>query len=266
MQASNKGTEPTRSPAAPAEPAAIALLVLQGALGFSVRCTPRRQTLRVETSSGAVYVKVRDGRRADARAEWRWLRELSALGLSVPTPLALVERGRRSALATAAVVGRPCDAWFREAEDRDARPEAVLFACAQVAVAVARLHASGLVYRDLYWNHVFTDRLAREAAPVFLDVERVFRPRFRFERWRIKDLAGLRCSLPCAPGLRAEVRFLHAYSKALGLESADARTRRREWLVQAGQKARRIAAHEPKYGGTHPRGGLAARERSAWSP
>lgn len=248
MQASNKGTHAPPGPRWDGSPQAAAEAALDGAVGFSVRCTPRRQTLRVETAGVDLYVKLRDGRLADARAEWHWLHVLGGLGLRVPEPLAFVVRGRRSALVTGAVAGRPCDAWFRGGGVAGRRGPALAFACGPVARAVAALHAQGLVYRDLYWNHVFATGLGGDAVPVFLDVERVFRPRFRFERWRVKDLAGLRSSLPVAPSLREVARFLCAYSAALGLDPSASRRRRRDWIKAAGRKAARIASHQPKYG------------------
>jgi hypothetical protein len=115
-----------------------------------------------------------------------------------------------------------------------------------VAKAVRRLHDQGLVFRDLYWNHLFARDLSPDSEPVFLDVERVFRPRWRWERWVVKDLAGLLASVPAALALRAGdgVRFLRSY---LGADWP-LRSRRHRLMRKIAAKAARIRAHRPRYG------------------
>jgi hypothetical protein len=75
----------------------------------------------------------------------------------------------------------------------------------------------------------------------------VFRPRWRFERWRTKDLAGLASSYPGEVPLRVATRFLRAYLAAdAGLPTG--RGVLRVALRRAGAKAQRIRSHAPKFG------------------
>ncbi len=245
MQASNDGTPTGQAQAAAAE--AMLLDAMRGACGFSVRCTPGRITRMVAWNGGAAFAKVRTSRPADAQREWRWLRELPRLGLPTPEPIAFVRRGRGTALLLRGVAGRPLDAFFREARGAAEFARVVSFAVRAVAPRVASLHRSGVVYRDLYWGHVVADGVEAGHDVTFLDVERVFSPRWRFERWRTKDLAGLASSFPGEIPLRAAVRFLRAYLAAdAGL--ANGRGAVRLLLRRAAGKAVRIRAHAPRFG------------------
>jgi hypothetical protein len=69
----------------------------------------------------------------------------------------------------------------------------------------------------------------------------VFRPRFRVRRWLVKDLAGLRASVPVALPERAMLRFARAYlQEPLSLH--------RRLLRAVVAKAARIRARRPRYG------------------
>lgn len=241
MQASNKGT--------PSEAACTEALLAarDGAAGVTVRCTPRRITRMVEVDGVVAFAKLRTGRPGDAEAEWRWLHELPRLGLPTPAPLGFVRIGRWTGLLTRALAGRTFDAWAldAQAEGAAAKERLCAFAVREVAPRVAALHRAGLVYRDLYWNHIVADAVGGKIA--FLDVERVFRPRWRFERWRTKDLAGLASSYPGEVPLRVAARFLRAYFAA-GAGVPAGRGVLREAMRRAGAKARRIRSHAPKFG------------------
>lgn len=247
MQASNKSGAATHQVRGRDECERLANAVLDGALGQTVRCTPMRCTTMFPVASEVWFGKVRHGGMRAAIAEWRWLHELPAIGLAVPEPLAFVRRGRRSVLVTSAVNGRPLDVVIAEAMARGEHAAIADFACQVVAVAVAALHASGLVYRDLYWNHLFVDRLGPGARLVFLDVERVFAPRVCRRRWHVKDLAGLVSSFPGTLSPKSAMRFLRAYLLARG-DAPNGRALRRWLFVHVGAKSKRIRAHVPKYG------------------
>lgn len=212
-----------------------------GSAGRTVRCVPTRRTLVAECDGGRLFAKWRRGARADAAAEWRWLHELPLLGWRVPEPIAWLGRGRRSLLITAGLSGRALDAWAHDALRDGWLPELVHWACRRVAPQVRALHDAGLVYRDLYWNHVFAADPRTDAAPHFLDVERVFRPRWRRRRWWVKDLAGLWSSAPAAVPARAALRFLRVW--------AGGSLRGQCVLVrEIAAKAARIRAHRPRFG------------------
>ena len=213
----------------------------QGTSGRIVRCVPTRWTVALEHDDGWLFAKVRRGERARAAAEWRWLHVLPLLGLRTPSPVAWVGRGGRTMLVTRGVAGRPLDGWIADAARDGWLRELGAWACREVAPRVRALHAAGLVYRDLYWNHVFAEDPRNGALPTFLDVERVTRVRWRRRRWVIKDLAGLLSSLPASLPQRLLLRFARAYW------GERLRWRRRD-LDAIRRKAAQIRGHAPRYG------------------
>lgn len=226
-----------------ADEARLAESIAHGALGLTVRCTPRRRTVMVELADGRVlFGKVRRGHAGHARAEWRWLHVLPLAGFRVPRPVLLHRAHGHTVLCTEAVPGRPLDALWREAAQRGELAAAIAYACEVVAPMVRRLHDRQLVFRDLYWNHLFAEAMQPGAAePVMVDVERVMQPRWRFSRWRTKDLAGLLSSLPVPLRAVDKLRFLRAYLGQLPPDWA-------ALALRVLRKARLIAAHRPRYG------------------
>ena len=61
---------------------------------------------------------------------------------------------------------------------------------------VRGMHSSGLVHRDLYASHIFLQDHDGRIELFLIDVARVFRPKRRKFRWRVKDLAQLKYSAP----------------------------------------------------------------------
>jgi hypothetical protein len=213
----------------------------RGALGRTVRCVPTRRTVAARCGDTWLFGKWRHGARRSAAAEWHWLHVLPLLGVRVPEAIAWIGRGRRSLLVTAGLPGRALDAWAVDAADEGWLDELVAYACEHVAPQVRRLHDAGLAYRDLYWNHVWSEHPREGGASMFLDVERVFQPRWRRRRWLVKDLAGLLASVPVELPPRAALRFLRAY---FGEPLAP----HRALLAAIERKAEAIRQHEPRYG------------------
>ncbi len=245
MHASNKPGDPEALGRADADApfAAVVHALWRGAIGHTVRCVPTRRTVAVHHEGTWLFGKLRDGERGRAQAEWRWLHVLPMVGVQVPRPVAFVGRGRRTLLVTSGLRGRALDVWAVIARDEGWLSKLVRYACAQLAPLVRRLHDRGLAFRDLYCNHVFAEapRDANATAPALLDVERVFAPRLRRQRWLVKDLAGLWASVPVELEARDGLRFLRAY---LGEPVAN----RRGLLAAIVAKAERIRAHVPKFG------------------
>ncbi len=225
----------------------VAADALMDPRGRLVRCTPWRRTVMQTMPDGSrLFCKYRSRRRSDAMAEWRALQELARIGIQVPEPLFLAVAGSASVVGMAGVPGRPMDAWFGDGR----RPRAAMAAMPQL---LRRLHDAGWVYRDMYWNHVFStgagarqpqsEPLASLAGDLWLvDVERAFQPTWRHHRWIVKDLAGLLSSAPRDCTAADALRFLRGY---LGGLQGDWRRLAR----QVAAKSERIRAHVTKYPG-----------------
>ncbi len=134
----------------------------------------------------------------EARAEWEAIERVGQLG--IPT-LKAMARGqdqpsagavRSSFVMTAELTGT--DEGDRVAAQLS--PEERLRLLRRVATYTRQLHHAGYVHRDLYLCHYMVATELTSAGdqerPVFLiDLQRLTRPRWFPERWRIKDLAAL---------------------------------------------------------------------------
>ncbi|MGE0142270.1 MAG: lipopolysaccharide kinase InaA family protein [Planctomycetota bacterium] len=215
--------------------------------GRLVRDTPTRATWEMEVPGlGRVYRKLRDGRSADAVAEWRWLGELASRGFTVPVRILVHRVGNASVLLMRSVPGRALDEWILESAPTGELPRALeKYLVGPVARCVARLHGAGFVHRDLYWNHLFAAEIGSEAAePALIDVERMRRPwRLRRRRWVVKDLGALLGSWPLAVQPKSlALRFLRTYCG--GRLPARWKAFARSILA----RAHRIRTHVPRYG------------------
>ncbi len=143
---------------------------------------------------------------------------------------------RRSYIIVSAVPGEAMDRcgedFFASHQDD---PEALGLFTRKLIDLVGRLHEAGYVHRDLYSSHIF---LAEGAEPelYLIDLARMFRPRWRRFRWRVKDLAQLKYSMPEPWVRRCWKDFLRGY---LG------RGRRLQRLGRAiDRKVERIRRHD----------------------
>lgn len=155
-----------------------------------------------------------------AEVEWRNIRAARAAGL--PTMQAVIRGqeggwvgGGRSYIIVAAVGGealsRCGEDYIRRRADRGA--SALI---AGLAELVGTLHASGYVHRDLYAAHIFLDDRIGRPQLCLIDLARMFAPHFRTFRWRVKDLAQLKCSMPAEWTRRHWDDFLTAYLTRYG--------------------------------------------------
>jgi len=191
------------------------------------------------------------GGRSTAETEWAWIRALDNLGIAVPPAVAcgwdrsfVIER--RSVLVTAEIPGGSLERWVAEQNNvtgvAPVVKRAVMRALADIT---ARLHGAGLVHRDLYLAHVFMAPAAGAApALTLIDLQRVFRPHWRFERWRIKDLAALNYSTP--PGAASRADRLRWFKWYLGHSKLGPAERR--LIGRVVHKTARIARHSHKHG------------------
>lgn len=186
-------------------------------------------------------------RHGSAWWEWHNIQRLGDAGIPTATPVACGEkmRGlveRRSFLVTDAIPGESLERWVPEhlkpGGDVDWRERRALVE--QLANFVRMLHRRRLVHRDLYLSHVFISH-NKTGRAVFrlIDLQRLFRPRLRWRRWVVKDLAALHYSTPpdCV-SVTERLRFMRRY---LGVRRFAPKHRRLIRAVLA--KARRTQRH-----------------------
>jgi len=65
-----------------------------------------------------------------------------------------------------------------------------------LAQLVRRFHQAGYVHRDLYASHIFMVSRPGGVELRLIDLARMFAPSWRRFRWRVKDLAQLKYSMP----------------------------------------------------------------------
>jgi hypothetical protein len=93
------------------------------------------------------------------------------------------------------------------------------------------------VHRDLYASHIFADRRGGRTDLYLIDLARVFRPRWRLRRWRVKDLAQLKYSMPQTWTAACWDEFLGQYLRRL---SIDADRRQACWQRAIDRKVARM--------------------------
>ncbi|MFA6133865.1 MAG: lipopolysaccharide kinase InaA family protein [Phycisphaerae bacterium] len=127
---------------------------------------------------------------------------------------------RRSYILLSAVPGVALEHCFAEFMDRNAsRPEVLEDFTRRLAELVAALHRSGYVHRDLYASHIYLDDPDGAMRLSLIDVARMFRPRCCVFRWRVKDLAQLKYSMPPAWIERHWDAFFQDYLRLVGISN-----------------------------------------------
>ena len=189
-----------------------------------------------------VYGKLYRGRGRAAAIEERWLVRLPALGIKAARPIARMGGTDRALLVLEAAPGRSLDAWMVDAARAGWLADCWRYVVAEVAPFVRALHGAGVIHRDLNAAHLFTPDPRTAGAPTVIDVERMFRPRFRRWRWVVKDLASLLASSPVPVPATVAMRFLRNCAQGA------TRAERRRLAIAIARKAARVAAHRPRYG------------------
>jgi len=189
------------------------------------------------------------GRTSPARREFENIRHLSAAGLPTMRAIAMGEESdalgpRRSYIIVSAVPG---EALERAGEEFLGRNRADQQAMGRFNDALVRLvgdlHRAGYVHRDLYASHVFLREAPGGPELYLIDLARAFRPRWRRFRWRVKDLAELKYSMPPAWVEDHWERFLTGYLGGAGdvgkwsaaIDRKVARMRRRQRRKASGR-------------------------------
>lgn len=176
---------------------------------------PLSQQLRRIVSAGL--------RQSTAGREWQTTLALAEAGIPVSEPVAFGQETRagferRSFIVLEAAPGRSLEGWLpvewkRRAFGADFRRRRELVLA--LARQVAAFHAAGFVHRDLYASHIFIQDAAGGAPRfTFIDLQRVFRPRWRRRRWIVKDLAQLYYSTAAFASRADRLRFWREYLRS----------------------------------------------------
>lgn len=199
------------------------------------------------------------GHLSTAGVEWRNARDLARAGVRAAEAVAFGEQMRgplevRSCILLGEVSGVSLEKWV-PAQLPPMSAEADLGGRRQLldglARFVARFHAAGFVHRDLYLCHIFFDAEpavesgGAEAEQRFclIDLQRVFRPKWRKRRWAVKDLAALDFSSPLdLIGPWERLRFLCRYVQHCP-QFGSARVLARKIAAKRAIMTRRVESH-----------------------
>jgi tRNA A-37 threonylcarbamoyl transferase component Bud32 len=197
--------------------------------------TRRRTRIELNDSDGAPHVlylkrygpeRLKDrwrrfltyGRCSPASVEFNNIRAAQAAGVSTMNAVAFGHEmgpcglaAKRSYMVVTSVPGdalERCGEDFLAAGADDGRADRLTLALAD---QIGALHAGGMVHRDMYAAHVFLHESPGGIELYMIDMARVFSPRWRMFRWRVKDLAQLKYSMPPVWIRDCWEAFLEAY-------------------------------------------------------
>ena len=154
--------------------------------------------------------------RSPARTEFENIRAARAAGVATMQAVIFGDDSpwawrRRSYIIVAPVPGDALERCFERFLAMNPSREAAEDFTRKLAKMVSTLHGAGYVHRDLYSSHVFLCAAGGPAKLYLIDLARMFRPRWRWFRWVVKDLAQLKYSMPAAWGDRWWDFFLAEY-------------------------------------------------------
>lgn len=189
-----------------------------------------------------------------ARTEFGNIRTAAAAGIATMEGVIFGEDSprpwpRRSYIIVTAVPGDAMARCFEQFLDSNPGREAGEAVTRKLVEMVSALHASGWVHRDLYATHIFLHESDDGVCLYLIDLARMFRPRWRRFRWRVKDLAQLRYSMPSAWTDRWWDFFLAEYLGPQGRVQAGrynrAIDRKVRWMLRRNRRK-----GQPKWAGT----------------
>ena len=173
-----------------------------------------------------------------AKREFDALSALRALGISVPRPLAYIERGGGSLLAMEQISS---GATLREALVTTSVAESERL-IGRLLELVLSLHSAGWHHRDLYLHHILVDS---RGELVLIDLGRARRPFWVRRRWFAKDIAALLLWTPREVSDRERLRFLLRYMNGMKMLK---RGERRRFIMDVLLRRERMARHRPRHG------------------
>ena len=173
-----------------------------------------------ETGRNLLQRRFEDGEpTAIAIREVRVAAALEKMGITTFKPLAWGWQGswgtrQKSFLVMSQVPGISMERWLEKTTiattPADWQKKKALVK--EVALLARKFHGAGWFHRDFYLCHIFISEAGGNSQFALVDLARVFRPRWRIERWRIKDLAQLNYSASPKDFSRPmRLRFAHDY-------------------------------------------------------
>lgn len=177
----------------------------------------------------------------DARREMRRARQLRAAGVDTPDVLACCTAGGCEWVLTRAVApATPADVWHGEQLVRGQVGRAEIRRMIdQLAGLIGRMHAAGIVHRDLHCGNVLVQPAGPAWRLVLMDLHRTQRRARLSRRLRAANLAQLMHDRWGATTRSERMRFLVRYLAASGAEGS-----RRGWAYLVEQFARRHRARQ----------------------
>lgn len=182
----------------------------------------------------------------EALHEWHALQQLRAGGFNTAVPIAAGQSRAagvvtRSFLMTAEIAGGV--AAHRHVLTLNAQQRRALVK--QMAAWTARFHGAGFAHKDFYLSHIFVvpPETGGEPDLFCIDLQRLARPRFLRERWRIKDLAQLGYTAQLAGATRSDLLcFYRACEQRRRLTPAD-----KQFIRRVLARIRRLHGRRPKF-------------------
>jgi hypothetical protein len=242
--------------------------IMAHARGSVMRSVPGRSTVRIELNQAegtmVAFLKryesqyVSFGRKLlrffrwpgacdEALHEWNAIEQLRDHGFNTAIPIAVGQQKRmgvvvRSFLMTAEIVGGVAAHEFV----RTLQPTTRRALVQRIAELTQRFHGAGFAHRDYYLSHIFVrppQPSARNPELVFIDLQRLFRPRWFQDRWLVKDLAALGYSAQLSGATRTDL--LSFYKTCLMRSRLQAQDRRLIRTIMARITA--LHGRAPKY-------------------
>ncbi len=182
-----------------------------------------------ETFRSLIQRWLEDGERLPiASREVRVAHALQNIGITTFKPLAWGWKDnwgthQKSFLVMSELKGKSLERWLEgspfSGTDFDWHQKKKL--ASNLASLARHLHGAGWFHRDFYLCHIFIEERGGDFKLSLLDLARVFRPRWRMDRWRIKDLAQLDYSTPREQFSRTmRLRFAKLYFGSVRLNSS----------------------------------------------
>ncbi len=178
--------------------------------------------------------------RSTARTEWDQIGKLQSAGVGTVTALAFSEKHigvweEWSSILLRELPGKSLEAVVLDQPQRFPRRWAE-----RLAAFIADFHRAGFIHRDLYLCHIFVELQSDQPIFRLIDLARLFRPRWRRQRWLVKDLASLNYSTPPAAATSCDrLRFFKTYLGVARLQQSH-----RAIAKKIVQKTKRIAQHD----------------------